>query len=235
MYSFYRIKSFEQKGLRKYPSLQQQYLPCLMVLLSPNLHKRLETFTAKAPEPQHRHRKSCKTCAACPICFENPAGQTYVEILQTEAFRSHVCRVYLNPQEYRYKVKYIKHPAALPLSDSSNYPVANRRHISLRKAFSKLEKPAQEEFTRRLTEGLKKHYWQIVPENKAEQLRRPAGPGVKTGHWLPANFALKTQGTTKARLVLDPSGALNQTLAKAPNLEQRISKVMRRIQAQVYR
>ena len=53
---------------------------------------------------------------------------------------------------------------------------------------------------------------------------------MKTGHWLPANFALKTQGTTKARLVLDPSGALNQTLAKAPNLEQTISKVMRRIQ-----
>jgi hypothetical protein len=106
--------------------------------------------------------------------------------------------------------------------------VASRRHISLRKAFSKLEEPTQDKFTRRLTEGrFKNQYWETTIE--AEQLRRPPGPGGTTGHGLPTNFALKTSGTTKARLVLDPSGALNQTLAKAPNREQTINKVMRRI------
>ena len=50
------------------------------------------------------------------------------------------------------------------------------------------------------------------------------------GHYLPANFVLKTQGSNRARLVLDPSGSLNQTLLKAPNLEQTIAIVMRKIQ-----
>ena len=70
-----------------------------------------------------------------------------------------------------------------------------------------------------------------MPEAEAEKLRKPAGPGVKIGHYLPGNFVLKTQGTTQARLVLDPSGSLNQTLAKAPILEQNISAGIRRIQA----
>ena len=105
------------------------------------------------------------------------------------------------------------------------------RHLSLRIAFSKLIKLAQEEFTRCITEELTKGYWLIVTEAEAEDLRRPAGPGIKTGHWLPANFVLKTNGTTRAKLVLDPSGSLNQTLAKAPNLEQNIQFVMCRIQA----
>ena len=132
-------------------------------------------------------------------------------------------------------MKYITDPIALPLIDSSNYQVAFRIHISLRKAFGKLEEPTQDEITRRLTEGLlKNQYWEIAPEIEAEQLRRPPGPGIQMGHWLPANFALKTSGTTKARLALDPSGALNQTLAKAPNLDQTISKVMRRSQGTPY-
>ena len=125
----------EEKEAREGIQIQEVNKFLSAGVLSPDLHKRLEMFTAKAPEPQHILRKNCKTCASCPTCFENSSGQTYYEILQTDAFRSHVCRVYLNPQEYRYKVKYIKHPAALPLSDSSNYQVANRRHISLRKGF----------------------------------------------------------------------------------------------------
>ena len=36
---------------------------------------------------------------------------------------------------------------------------------------------------------------------------------------------------SRQALVLDPSGSLNQALAKAPNLEQHIALVMRRIQA----
>ena len=43
--------------------------------------------------------------------------------------------------QYRYKVKYITDPTALPLSDSSNYQVSYKRHLSLRNTFSKLEKP----------------------------------------------------------------------------------------------
>ena len=181
-------------------------------LLSPDLHKRLERFTAKVPEPQHILRKKCITCSKCPTCMEDPRGQTYYEILQADAFRAHVCRVYqnplhqsrtststsaltltltsaststlvststLDPLQYRYKVKYITDPTALPLNDSLNYQVAYRRHLSLRTAFGKLEKPTQDEFTRRLTEGLLNHqYLEIVPESEAEQLRRPPGPGV---------------------------------------------------------
>ena len=73
------------------------------------------------------------------------------------------------------------------------------RHLSLRKFFSLLEESAQEEFTRRLTEGFKKRYWEIVSNAEVEQLRKHEGPGAKTGHYLPANFVLKTQGTTRAR------------------------------------
>ena len=100
----------------------------------------------------------------------------------------------------------------------------------MRKAFSALESSAQEEFTGRLTRGLDKQYWRIVPEEEALKLRQLPGPGVEVGHYLPANFVLKTQGSTRARLVLDPSGSLNQSLLKAPNLEQTISSVLRRIQ-----
>ena len=59
----------EEKEARKAIQIQEVKNFCQHGMLSPDLHRRLETFTAKAPEPQHRHRKSCKTCAACPICF----------------------------------------------------------------------------------------------------------------------------------------------------------------------
>jgi hypothetical protein len=36
----------------------------------------------------------------------------------------------LDPLQYSYKVKYITDPTALPLSDSSNYQEAYRRHQS---------------------------------------------------------------------------------------------------------
>ena len=47
---------------------------------------------------------------------------------------------------------------------------------------------------------------------------------------MPAGFVLKSQGSTRARLVLDPSSSLNGALLKAPNLEENISSVLRRIQ-----
>ena len=58
-----------------------------------------------------------------------------------------------------------------------------------------LEQSAQEEFTRRLSEDLRKNYWEIVSAAEAEQLRQPHGPWVTTGNFLSANFVLKTQKT----------------------------------------
>ena len=94
-----------------------------------------------------------------------------------------------------------------------------QRHLQLRKAFSLLEPAAQEEFTGRLTRYLEIKYWRIFEEKEALQVRKLLGPGVEVGQYLPANFVLRSQGSTRARLVLDPSGSLNQSLLKAPNLE----------------
>ena len=75
--------------------------------------------------------------------------------------------------------------------------------------FKPMTPEEQKEFTKRLVQGLKQRYWEMLPEEKALKLRRPPGPGVTIGHYLPANFVLKTQGSTRVRLVLDPSGSLN--------------------------
>jgi hypothetical protein len=48
---------------------------------------------------------------------------------------------------------------------------------------------------------------------------------------LPAGFVLENHGLTKARLILEPSGNLNAALLKAPNLEEKIGSILRRIQA----
>ena len=56
----------------------------------------------------------------------------------------------------------------------------------------------------------------------------------KPGHCLQANFVMKepdSWASTKARLVLDPSGTQNQTLVSPLNIEPTISAVLRRIQA----
>ena len=149
---------------------------------------------------------------------------------QIDCCKTHIWRSYLedDPTKYQYKINYIEDPNTLPLPE--NYQASYMRHISLRKSFSNLEPAAQAEFTERLTQGLKKKYWEEVPEEEAIAMRRPPGPGVVNGHSLPANFVLKSQGTTRSRLVLDPSGSLNQKLLKAPNLEQNIATVMRRTQ-----
>ena len=99
-----------------------------------------------------------------------------------------------------------------------------QRHQSLRKAFSGLEPEAQDKFTSRLTNGLERKYWRILEEKEPIDLRN------KDSLYLPAGFALKNQGSTRARFVLDPSGNLNGALLKAPNLEEKISSVLRRIQ-----
>jgi hypothetical protein len=103
-------------------------------------------------------------------------------------------------------------PLAEALPD--NYMAGYQRHQQLRKAFSNLEVEAQIEFTNRLTKGLENKYWQIVEEKEALHLKNT------DGLYLLAGFVLKKSGTTKARLILDPSGSLNWSLFKSPNLEE---------------
>ena len=98
------------------------------------------------------------------------------------------------------------------------------------KSFALLEPATQEEFTARLTKGLASNYWKILDESEALDLRNPPKPGGHRGHYLPAGFVLKSQGSTWARLVLDPSSSLNGALLKAPNLEENISSVLQWIQ-----
>ena len=190
----------------------------------------LEVFTTPAVTPEHVLNPACKVCNKCTLCVET-GGLTYLEQLQTEAFKAHIWRVSAKKGDavnYRYRIKYMRDPSALELPD--NYQISYQRHRNLRNSFSKLPEEAQLEFTNRLTQGLKQRYWEVVPEQEALQLRQLPGPGVTPGHYLPANFVLKTQGSTRARLVLDPSSSLNQVLLKAPNLEQTIANVMRKIQ-----
>ena len=99
-----------------------------------------------------------------------------------------------------------------------------QRHLALRTAFSALESEAQTEFTTRLIKGKEMKCWRILKEKKNLDLRN------KDGLYLPAGFALKSQGSPCARLVLDPSGNLNGALLKAPNLEEKTSSVLCRIQ-----
>ena len=149
-------------------------------------------------------------------------GQTYVERCQTEGFKAHLWRIPHQDGTYHYEVEYLVDPLAEALPD--NYMASYQRHQQLRKAFSSLEVEAQLEFTSRLTKGLENKYWRVVEEKEALHLRNT------DGLYLPAGFVLKKSGTTKARLILDPSGSLNRSLLKAPNLEEKISSVLRRIQ-----
>ena len=153
----------------------------------------LEVFTAPPVAPEHVLNPSCKTCSKCTICLEQ-GGQTFIERMQTEAFKAHIWRIPNKEGGYQYRIEYIVDPQANPLPD--NYQLSYMRHLTLRKAFNVLEHAAQEEFTQRLTQGLIKGYWQVVPEKEALELRKLPGPGIEVGHYLPANFVLKTQGTT---------------------------------------
>ena len=149
-------------------------------------------------------------------------SQTYIEKCQADGFREHLWKIPNEDGTYHYEVEYLVDPQADHLED--NYLASYQRHQSLRKAFSMLEPETQAEFNDRLTRGLGK-YWRILPPQEAIDLRN------KDGLYLPAGFVLKNQGSTKARLILDPSGNLNNALLKAPNLEEKINAVLRRIQA----
>ena len=112
-------------------------------------------------------------CYKCTLCVET-GGLTYLEQLQTEAFKAHVKKG--NPASYRYRIKYMRDPSALELPD--NYQISYHRHRNLRNSFSKLPEEAQLEFTTRLTQGLNHGYWEVVPEQEALQLQQLPGPGV---------------------------------------------------------
>ena len=130
------------------------------------------------------------------------------ERCQTEGFKVHLWRISHADGKYHYEGDYIVDPHADTLPD--NYMASYQRHIALRKAFSALEYEAQTEFISRLTKGLEKKYWRILKEKKALDLRN------KDGLYLSTGFVLKSQGSTCARLVLDPSRNLNGALLKSP-------------------
>ena len=207
-------------------------------VVSKGLHRRLEMFTAKPPQPKHRLRAGCQTCPKCPQCMELADGQNFYMRLQLDAFRGHLVRQPVTSSDeqditqYRYHVRYIEDPNRMKIP--KNYETCVRRHLSLRRAFDKLPIEVQEEFSRRLTEGLKKNYWEIVPAEEERQMRSSVLSEKQHPHWLPANFQLKeanSSASTKARLVLDPSESLNGTLLDPPNIEEKIATVLRRQQS----
>ena len=189
--------------------------------MSKNLYDRLEVFSAKPVTPEHVWNPTCKQCSKCKVCMEQ-GGQTYVERCQTEGFKAHLWIIPHEDRHYHYEVEYLVDPQASPLED--NYMASYQRHQFPRKAFSGLEPEAQAKFTSRLTIGLKRKYWRISEEKQAIDLRN------KDGLYLSAGFILKKLGSTRARFVLDSSGNLNGALLKAPNLDEKISSVLRRIQ-----
>ena len=129
-------------------------------------------------------------------------GQTYLERSQTEAFKAHLWRIPNENGGHHYEIEYVVDPQATLLPD--NYMVSYQRHLQLRKAFALLEPATQDEFTSCLTKGLESKYWKILDEQEALNIRKPPNQGGKfSGHYLPAGFMLKSQGSTRARLVLD--------------------------------
>ena len=190
--------------------------------VSKNLEARLNIFSAAKVVPEHVWKPSCHQCSKCNLCMET-GGQTYVERCQTQSFKAHLWRIPHQDGTYHYEVDYLVDPLAEALP--CNYMASYQRHRQLRKSFLGLEVESQAEFSSRLTKGLKSKYWKILSKEEALHLRNT------DGLYLPAGFVLKKSGTTKARLILDPSGSLNGSLLKAPNLEEKIASVLRRIQA----
>ena len=134
---------FEDVQLEAKKADIEKFIACGVV--SKNLLEVLEVFTAPAVTPEHVLNPACKTCNKCTICFET-GGQTFMEKMQTEAFKAHIWRIPNQERDaakYRYRIKYISDPNALPLPD--NYQISYMQHLSLRNAFSKLELEAQEE------------------------------------------------------------------------------------------
>ena len=72
-------------------------------------------------------------------------GLTYLEQLQTEAFKAHIWRIPAKKGDvakYRYRIQYMRDPSALQLPD--NYQISYQRHRNLRASYAKLPFSAQE-------------------------------------------------------------------------------------------
>ena len=73
-----------------------------------------------------------------------------------------------------------------------------------------------------------------APEARAEapsrRIIKPTCPSRLVTHFLPTGVVMKeSPSTTRARLVLDPSRSINTNLIKAPNLENPITSILRRL------
>ena len=225
-------------------------------LASPGLHSRLEHFAYAEPQPEHRLQAACLTCKACPVCVEGSSGETLYLKIATAGFRQHCQKIPMAegmldkeniPVKYHFKIKYLMLPdASLP---GLNLVESYSRHCSLRRSMNNLPEATRQEFSDKLTAGLKKGYWDVQEfdvmanlqneqasrketfvETAGDRAEAPACvPGPVT-HFLPTGVVLKEcPSTTKARLVLDPSRSINTTLIKAPNLEFPITSILRRL------
>ena len=83
---------------------------------------------------------------------------------------------------YAYAITYVEDDEAdvLPV----NFESAMSRHLSLRKSTASLSSAAKAEFSKRLTQGVKRGFWSIQEVDKMRAL----GSGA---HFLPAGFVLK--------------------------------------------
>ena len=126
---------------------------------------------------------------------------------------------------YAYAITYVEDDEAdvLPV----NFESAMSRHLSLPKSAASLSSAAKAEFSKRLSQGVKRGFWSIQEIDKMRALSSGA-------HFLPAGFVLKDpagSASTKVRLVLDPSQAYNGRLLAPFNAESTLVSVLRKLQA----
>ena len=149
---------------------------------SEELHSRLEQFAYKDPQPEHRLQEACLTCRACPLCMEGTSGESHYLKIATAGFRENCLKIRLPPPaatadlqqipaRFAMKIKYLRLPgSSLP---GLNLLESYSRHCSLRRTLAKLPASTQEEFSDKLTAGMKKGYWCEVPDfNVLEQLQK---------------------------------------------------------------
>lgn len=216
------------------------------------LHDRLATFAYSSPRPEHRLQASCLTCRDCTICVETSTGANHYMRVAVAGFRQHCIKVplapkldsnHLIPPRAVYQIKYLATPGAPPLQ--LNLREAHRRHVCLRKAMTALPPAVQDEFAGKLSSGLDRGYWSVVPTFDVERTLARLDRGkhgedgkvcqVQPGHpahFLPSGIVMKqdAQNNLKCRLILDPSRTFNETLIPPPNLERPIADILRRLQ-----
>jgi hypothetical protein len=223
---------------------------------SSSLHKTLHSFAYQDPQPEHRLHSSCVTCKACVLCMEGTNGESYYLKIATNGFRQNCLRLPMPPRSIDdekipikkfFKISYLQAPGET--LQGLNLVESVHRHYSLRRALQALPEGTQQEFSSRLTNGLKRGYWEVVPgfdiltnlqkeqERRQDNGRReksrdpPSNTASPVTHFLPCGVVLKedTRAKTKARLVLDPSRSVNTSLIPPPNLENQITSILRRL------